>query len=506
MKPMDLDLFTSSALKHPAPTIRNLAHELVLLMEDLFSLSKINTATECPLSKPFAFHLAARGVADGIMEWTDQPPATGFLDITPEFVKDRLRILNDTLWLNAQDHTADTTPLGQLLSTPSQLQAGVAGFTYAATWDLEKSFYQILLPLDVRQLFGAAVEKPDGTIAYVRMTRLGMGYLKATDILQRVSLILHNMALDALAPLGDTLFFTDVYVDNGSLFSNSYALCKAYLTTIIDISKKFGITIGEIQWPSVNVPTIHRGLSLDLKRQTVMLKPSMLQKIHERCLFAESNELNLAMAEELTGLLVYADQCLNVHGAKRIHSLISDLILWRHSATVYRALSAGALLEIRQARLWSTLAGHLRNFLPTPTIILSDACDSGGAVVVVVGNTCHGFAWQWSLKGMKLHINEQELFPIALCRLFTDEALLPVIDNTVAVFALNNRYSPSTTIQKWLRHSLTQANPTSALWCSTHVNPLDSASRGQLHNPFIRLNPYDFLASVTGWCDGGSSP
>lgn len=195
-----IDLAKFESHIHSIKPCLHLFNEITVLFQrlDTFATARF---PPCPPSPPWAIHVARRLVADGIATPHDPGSiAPGLLNVTPEKLDTttpRLRILTDTLWLNCQPPLNNIEPLTRLIRTIPQLYRMIALLNtnyntalWAASVDLEKSFYQVPIRHSARPLFGFCCYDESGNLQGFSMTRLAMGYVDAVDILHRITIII----------------------------------------------------------------------------------------------------------------------------------------------------------------------------------------------------------------------------------------------------------------------------------------------------------------------------
>jgi hypothetical protein len=163
----------------------------------------------------------------------------------------------------------------------------------ATTIDLEKSFFQILLPPKWRNLFGYICIDENRKLQGFRMTRLPMGFTASVNIMHRVTELLHVITIAHMPIPPPHRIVHDVYVDN-ILVAASFEYCTDYLATLQKIAHAADISLGEIAQPHQVVS--HRGMLLDLTTHKIQLKPSKLPEIQRKIYYAQHHPITLTMA------------------------------------------------------------------------------------------------------------------------------------------------------------------------------------------------------------------
>lgn len=204
-----------------------------------------------------------RLVADDIAEidmLPGNPKGLALLHLRTEHDKRRHRIITDTITANIADATylaGDTNTIYPGMSPDiAELLNNIqcSGCTFAASVDLEKSFYQVPIPRAAWPRFTIVSEKRRAV-----MKRLPMGYVRAVEILQAIINTLHVLTCKRL---GRTPILTDLYVDNICVFDNDAAFLHLYIDTFCAIARDYHVTVGEVARPSSSIT--HRGCKIDL--------------------------------------------------------------------------------------------------------------------------------------------------------------------------------------------------------------------------------------------------
>ena len=501
---MDLNALLHAARLHTFTAV--LADEICAIFDELDYQARTSPPGQCPLSPPFSRFIAERLIQDGIatqLPYSDCGSlAPALLNITAEKLdsKPRWRILTDTLWVNAQSPVAHVRHLMDLMVSADVVVNRSAAYSHMSTVDMEKSFFQVPLPPGIQRLFGFMCPTPSGQPLCGVMSRLPMGYKRAVDIMHRIMMIftyltILKMVQRGLSVANDAI---DVYVDNAAYFSNSTVNTESFISCFNEVCESFHATVGET---AVGSTLVHRGIKLDLLARSACLKPASALKLTQRISRAMDSPLSVQMLETLVGQLVYADTVLNPRGAKKIHSLITDLIIRRShrrsSTMISRPMS---LTELALAREW---VGSSRpsSFRPNETITsVSDASDEGAALIVV--SPTASTLWQYRPPNKelwcKIPIYAREALPlIALRAMFPAADLRCFIDNTTLAGAIHRRYSPSSLLHSIVGLILGTRASTVAHWIPTDANPADLPSRDRpISWPSIMSPPVQRI------CDG----
>jgi hypothetical protein len=451
-----------------------------------------------PCSKPYAYHVACRLVADGIADWADpfsEPEGTvamGLLDITAEPSKCRWRILSDLLWLNAyavpQRHVR-FTPLPALRTMMSLLVSSSALRIYAVTFDLKKAFYQFKVPLAFSNMTFCKILDPVGMIRYLRLLRMGMGYVNAVDACHALLVALCRLALQSCHLIGNQ-FLCDPYVDGVLFMAEEQLLVLQFTVAFLAACADSNVTVGD---KNTNSPLVaahfanieldriitHRGLAIHLgsspNMSSVMLKPSFCAKAISA--LAAPHPLLPSTAKHIHGFVSYIDYAILPPIHQRSHAIVRCLAKRRVSKALLKN-EISAFVPLVRSSLPLDIAR-----LPV-VLTVSDASDLGWALCVAWHGGGFMSRGRWSAFQASWHINERELYPIAiataaLAPLFPDGAIMiPVLDSTVAVSALLRRYSASLPIHTMCR-LIRRPMPVvfSPVWVASLDNPMDYPTR-----------------------------
>ncbi len=185
-----------------------------------------------PTPQPYSWLIAVKLLEAGlaILDASPLSPgvALGFVDLTPEEEKERFRILNDTLWINcfacSPDKPVSFRDLKHVrLLLYSSLPGGFRA-THVVSFDLEKAFYQVDLPMATSKMMTFLVLHPSGAILRVRLLVVAMGFTQAVDIMHLILLTLCEASVAEFYSnpqnSSDRIQY-DPYVDGVSFFTES---------------------------------------------------------------------------------------------------------------------------------------------------------------------------------------------------------------------------------------------------------------------------------------------
>jgi hypothetical protein len=491
---MDLQKFCAAA--YIIPACRPLLRVLDSIFHNLKTISDL-PHPPCPASPPWAHFIAMRLVNDGLASQCDPlSVAPGILGITAEKLETpdpRIRVLTDTLWANLHPHTKQRPEaIGGLVQSLPELYTALSTMlshhtpTFAASVDLEKSFFQVHIPPHSQKVFGFTAFDPTGQLRGYKMTRMAMGYVDAVDVMHRIMVILCILVINHpkfVAVAKD--FIIDVYVDNAAIFTTDVATGTIFLLLFPQIASTFGITIGDTQPVSQTIS--HRGITFDLKSATATIKADKLRRLHNRLTTAAHMPLTTPLLHTLVSQLIYVDTALNLYNAKRVHALVSDVILARASSKHNHILSPKATAELHSASMWSSGSVNLcPPRLAAARSFVSDASDIGFALGTRVGNAIWSMAGSFQSHLKQTPIYAREAIPVIIATTICPTVpKLFLLDNTTLVYAINRRYSPSPALHAILQMILTAA-PAAAAWVPTAWNVMDAPSRGL---PFTTTSP-----------------
>ena len=472
---------------HSQFNIAQLANDITNIFADLERIAS-QPFPQCPTSPAYASVIADRLIQDSIAELAPSlNVAPGLLTVTPEKLDTatpRWRIISDTLWANAQLPESQLPySIADLIQSPTAFfEASLArGYTWGASADLEKSFFQVPIPTASRNVFGFKVLHPSGHTYALRMCRMPMGWTHACNVMHRILLILTQITLNRISASGIHVL-ADVYIDNVAFTGHSHAHVATALSLFQETANAFAVTIGTQTTPSPTL--VHRGISMDLRNSSLKIKNP--NKIIERISIALARPLPLALKETLTAQIIYVDGVLNPYGAKRIHALISDLIMHRHRPRSTLWFSPEAKLELHEALAWlpSSWSNSMRQIRQRFLPIVSDASDTGAAVgPIEQPSPGHDLriptlAFNFNMQERQLPIVIREAIPMIIAsRMFPTSPLRYFCDNSSLVGAIQRRYSPSPLLHAALRLILRPHIPTLAHWIATAHNPMDAPSR-----------------------------
>jgi hypothetical protein len=444
-----------------------------------------------PVSAPYSALIAARLVADDLAEYfvpsRGARIALGFLDITPEHTKRRLRIITDSLWVNAfsapRQHCR-YTPLPKL-----RRQICLVRPVLAVVIDWEKAYFQFEVPESERSLFAAKVFDR-GLVRFVRMKRMSMGYVHANDICHGTMAQFTTFVIDSFTPQGSHV--VDPYVD-GVLYASSVAEDVYMFYTLFQrVCARYQIVIGSV---AISSRVDHRGISLDCANQTWSLKTAFVSKARtavDNCSRPTRDKLEKAL-----GSLIYADYALDLQSGQRpTHSLVRAI----HRPDPSLAPSVAAELDVARC----VFNVHRRNVLQSYPVAFScsDSSDVGWSAALYVGGVLVATSAKWSRELLDLHINLKELLPMCVIAQWLRSMQFtgvwrPITDSMVAFGAIRRRYSPSRAIHSICGCIRLLANvPMRPLWIPSFLMPMDAPSRSGLLSvltssaiEFVRLVP-----------------
>jgi hypothetical protein len=467
----------------------------------LISPMTVSERARFPASGGFAYILCNRLVSDGIAEFCsdDDVDGLGFLSLTPEILKNRFRILTDTLFINARSTPPKYPPVSFRSLEHLRGCIQLEGYSFGATYDLEKSFFQIPLSEHMKRLCAFRVLYPGNIVRTARMCRLAMGYIRAVDAMH---CILHVLSLEALSTILRVFPFSrsiiDPYVDGVLLLCHSLQEFTAFDNEFRRLCFRYGITIGDTSSGSL---VTHRGVQIDLKLRTWTLKPTFCKKFTSNCqALVQSKTATLRQIDSIAGQIEYIDSAMsNGCAAKPLHNTISWLIRARHSSAASHVVPHAIYTDLHDAAQMTIQPRSLVPMFLRVFTSVSDASDVGWSLALIFSDTVSRWIFvvrqNWDdlfpttlfsdAPVATWHINIRELWPIAVSRILLNLLNVPhehwhIGDNSVSLAVAANRYSRSECLHKATDYTLRLSRAKlRTFWTPSAHMWMDEASRTQ---------------------------
>ncbi len=417
---------------------------------------------------------------------------TGRLFSVVEARKKRRRSIYWPKWLNAElSLMGIPTPLlADILCSACDVRPG----TFARTFDLSSSFYQVELAEDIRDYFHFLTA--DGK--RYRLKRMPMGACTSPEILQSVVSLIAHIALEGMHAAVDCT----VHIDNVRFSGLSKNLVTRAGDNFVHLCKLAGITLNVEEGNALHQHGTFLGMLCDYAAGTVCLTDDSITKLKDRADAALAPGASVQDLFRLFGTLSFASRVLRVPPAA--HYTFYKYI--RRLSSKY--LSAEKTLD-SPADLWPCARKDIQQWIDEispnrpvrhvgdedmsePLVIVSDASTSGWGAILADENS--GQVWQtsgkWSSKQDCSDINTLEMHAVHLAlRAFSDildedkaRPLIILVDNTSTAAVLRKgsarEYTFNSAALATLK-CLAGDRPVVTDWISTAENFADPLSRGE---------------------------
>lgn len=429
--------------------------------------------------------------ADIIEESKEPPLRTGRLFSVLEAKKRRRRSIFWPKWLNFELGDVPTPLLADVIASALNVRPG----TFARTFDLASSFYQVELAPDVRDYFG--FRTADGKI--FRLKRMPMGSTTAPEILQVIMQIITHIAMEGCAALVDSI----VHIDNVRFSGENRNTVNRVSDRFMSLCRTAGITLNEDAGNILHQEGEFLGMWCDYSAGTVRCTDATLEKLHSRAASAFSTGATVQDCLSLFGSLSFCSRVLRVAPAAHYaaYKFIRRLASKFQSGTVQLGDSCAwwscAKHDFEQ---WlAEVAGNAptRHTAPDhtsePLVLVSDASLTGWGAILC--NESTGDCWQaqgrWPSRHICDDINTLEMTAISLAlEAFADELydkrkmpLIILVDNSSSAAVLRKgtarEYFFNAAALRCLRNLAHAADrPVSVAHIMSEENLADCLSRG----------------------------
>jgi hypothetical protein len=399
----------------------------------------------------------------------------------PEALKERWRIITDTLVCNAFARDAPKvrfTPIHKLLQL-------VYRFRYALDVDIKAAFYHVRMHANLHKYFVVRI----GEVFYSFVAG-AMGYKNMVYVMQVILLVL-------LSVVDRSKVHTEAYIDNGQLLACKKGHLKKARSKLIKLAGAANVTWGSIS--TISTKSTYRGIEFDFRSKTVRISPKFVDKFATR--FATVNEgTTFERWVSLTGMVVYGLQilqaplgmCFHVfkwmatQTARRTHDS-AYCVMWATARAEFKA-AAALILANKPIRPRCNVSG-------SPPVLVCDACLTGvgGVLVLPDRGEVHLASGDW--REMELpflparSINELEALAILFSLYLFERYLFPgggiviFTDNTAVEQSLRAMRSRSFQLNARIQEIVTFFAALSIVFdvfrVPTAANPADGLSRGE---------------------------
>ena len=413
----------------------------------------------------------------------------------PEYDKERNRIIGWPLWANGWTYEWDHTTAKQ--SDAVELTRMVHSASWAATFDLKASFFQVGLEPNQRQAFVFTVR---GRVFCFK--RLVMGYTASAEIMQLLTQAIAQIVTSSIG--GHPRFI--VHVDN-VLFLGSFDEIQAVIKAMNEAADTFSVTFSETQLiPLQRVKFF--GMILDFCAKTVTMADKAVTK------FERMTDFLLGERTKTQGHIVN----LSILGGQwPLLSIVATITFWSRTmwrgayfsqgmiASKYsemntiRAITSAACAGetvfkcnmgafTRLIRWIHDIPRHIT--IPASTrrcrIITDASITGGGAIIQFDGESPRHLAFPWPTPVSPKDIAIYELRAIAIAVAWVGIQMIPTevylyTDSQPGLGALQKGYSPVKAINEEVRRILRHATAnnmfiTHITYIPTYENPADELS------------------------------